>query len=357
MALAACGGAAPPVQGGSGPAAHRTRANDPQAVDPIAALAPDRETEQVSWLVPGRAQLEIGGTAIEAPGGDRPIEVGVIERQGGLVRVAVRLEHARFSVWTDRARLFAMMVSDQRVDTGFGSAMGAGAGTEAGEIQVVLRRGARVRRLAHKEGSTQVRFVGAVEVEGWVPDRSVGEAGPRRDRSGHVPSGRQTLMVMPGSVIRTEPRWASTALATLAEGYFVDTVRELDAAWVEVAYADADVSVHGYLSRHDPPGRVHRGKDPETPPPAATPNAKVASGTCLYARARGEAIGYVVGDRDVELEDLGDGWWSLAIDTPWGAIAFAAKGAGRGDLTACAPAGSVPPPAPPPGTAPPPVVP
>jgi hypothetical protein len=198
-----------------------------------------------------------------------------------------------------------------------------------------------------------VRFVGAVEVEGWVPDKLLGDGGPRRDPVGRFPSGRRTLMVTPGTVIRSEPRWAATALATMADGYFVDTVREVDAAWVEVAYADGDVSVHGYLSKQDPPGPVHRGKDPEIPPPAAAPNAKVASGTCLYARARGEAIGYIVGDRDVELEDSGDGWWSLVIDTPWGAVAFAARGPTRRDLVACAPPGSVPDPAPPPGTAPP----
>jgi len=126
-------------------------------------------------------------------------------------------------------------------------------------------------------------------------------------------------------------------------------VREVDTAWVEVAYADSDVSVHGYLSKHDPPGPVHRSRDPEVPPPKAVPNGKVASGTCLYARARGEAIGYVVGDRDVELADGGDGWWTITIDTPWGAVAFAARGPTRGDLVACAPPGSVPPPAPPPG--------
>jgi len=348
--LAACGGA-PPAAPAAAPAAPapRTRADDPQAVDPIAALAPDRGGEQVSWLVPGRAQLELGGAAIEAPGGDRPLEIGVIERQGNLVRAAVRLPHARFSVWTDRARLFALLVADHRLDTG---AIPGG----AGEVQVVLRAGARVRRIAHKDGATRVRFVGAVEVEGWVPDRLLGEGGRRRDPIGRIPSGRRTLHVMPGAVIRAEPRWAGAALATMADGYFVDTVRELDPPWLEVAYADGDVSVRGYLSKQDPPGRVHRAKDPEVPPPVVVPNGKVASGTCLYARPRGEAIGYVVGDRDVELEDLGGSWWTLAIDTPWGPIAFAARGPTRRDLAACAPPGSVPPAAgaTTPGTAPPP---
>jgi hypothetical protein len=330
--FAACAGS------GSGPSAPappqppvpRTRADDPPAVDPIAALAPDLPDQQVSWLVPGRMQLELDGAAIEAPGGDRPLEVGVIERHGSLVRAAVRLPHARFSVWTDRARLLALLGAERR--------LGAGVGLAAtGEVHAVLRAGARVRRLARKGGQTHVRFVGAVEVEDWVPNALLREAGPRRDLVGRIPSGRRTLLVIPGAVIRTEPRWAARALAMVADGHLVDVVREVDPAWVEVAYADGDVSVHGYLSRRDPPGRVHRAKDPEIPPPAVVPNGKAAGGTCLYARARGEAIGYLVGDRDVELEAQGGGWWRLAIDTPWGAVAFAAHGPTERELAACAP--------------------
>jgi len=347
--LAACGGAAAPAPRAPepGPPGPRTRADDPPAVDPIAALSSDLDGEQVAWLVPGRAQLELGGLAIDPPGGDRPIEVGMIERQGTLVRAAVRLDHARFSLWTDRERLFAQLVADRQLETPPGS---------PADVHVALRAGARVRRLAHKDGATRVRFVGALEVEGWVPDKLLADSGPRRDRPGRFPSGRRPLHVMPGAVIRTEPRWGAAELATVAEGYLVDTVRQVDAAWVQIAYADGDVSVQGYLSPQAPPGRVHRARDPEQPLPTVVPSGKAASGTCLYARARGEAIGYIVGDRDVELRDQGGGWWSLAIDTPWGPVEFAARGPSRADLAACAPPGSVPPPAgaPPPGGPPPP---
>lgn len=44
----------------------------------------------------------------------------------------------------------------------------------------------------------------------------------------------------------------------------------------------------------------------------------MASGTCLYARAKGDAIGDIVGNRPVELDDAGAGWWTLAIDTRGG---------------------------------------
>jgi len=99
------------------------------------------------------------------------------------------------------------------------------------------------------------------------------------------------------------------------------------------------------VSRRDPPGRVHHWAETDGTP-MITPNATAASGTCLYARARGDAIGYLVGTRPVDLEDAGAGWWTLTIDTPWGPLAFAAHGAARTELVACAPPGTVPPPTP-----------
>jgi hypothetical protein len=269
--------------------------------------------------------------------------VGAFDRQGNLARVAVRLEHARFSVWLDRAHLLAVLQRDHRIGL-----LGAPA---AGDVEVVLRAGAIVRRLAHRDHATQVRYLGALQVEGWVPDAVLGDRGHARDGTGRIPTGRKTLMVVPGAVIRSEPRWAATELATMATGYFLDTVRELDEAWTEVSYEDGDVAVHGFVSRRDPPGRVHHWHETDGTPTVA-PNATVASGTCLYARAGGDAIGYVVGDRPVELEDAGGGWWTVTIDTPWGPIGFAARGAGRTELSACAPPGTVPPAAPPPPATP-----
>jgi hypothetical protein len=127
-------------------------------------------------------------------------------------------------------------------------------------------------------------------------------------------------MVIPGAVIRAEPKWAGGELATVANGHFVDTIKDIDNAWVEVAYADGDVSVRGYVSRHAPPGRVHRARDPEVPPPTVVPNARLASGTCLYAKRDGDMVGYLVGDREVHLEGAGNGWWTVSFDTPWGPI-------------------------------------
>jgi hypothetical protein len=334
MALPSCGGSVP-VAPAPSPAttAKRTHVEDAVPIDPIAALAP---AERVSYLVPGRVQIDLGGPAIEGPGGTRPIQVSLIGRQGNQVRAAVRLEHARFSLWTDRARVLGVVKSDVNLQTMY---------RPNDETRVVLHAGAVVRRLKREAKRSQVRYVGAIEVEGWIPDDLIVDDGPPRGHLYRVPRhGRlRPQHVFPGAVIRREPRWAGEQLAVVASTYMVDTVREVDQAWAVVAYDDADVSVQGFLSRRDPPGRVHKPKDPEVPPQKITANGKVPSGTCLYTHVKGEAVGYIVGDQDVMLDDAGGGWWTLTIDSPWGPIPFAAQGPTRADLVGCAPSGSVPP--------------
>lgn len=335
ICLAACGGPPAPMRSSPIPQRAPVAAEPDRApVDPIAALAPDDSGEQ-SWVLPGPIRLELGGATVAGGDAGRPIEVTSIDQEGNLQRVAVRLEHARFSVWIDRGQLLSVLTRDQRIDA-------IGVPAAASDIEVVLRAGATVRRLAHRERSTQVRYLGALQVEGWVPDAVLADRGRPRDSTGRIPSGRKTLMVIPGAVIRAEPRWASSELAIMASGYFLDTVRELDDAWTEVAYEDSDVAVHGFVSRRDPPGRLHHWRD-AVPPAKVAPNATIASGTCLYARPGGDAIGYIVGNRPVDLDDAGGGRWTVTIDTPWGPLGFAAAGPSKTELAACAPPGTVPP--------------
>jgi hypothetical protein len=339
ICLVACGPAPPPTE----PAAHPARRSvtpdpDRPVIDPIAALAPDDDAE-VSWVIPGPIELELGGPSLGAGGSGPPIEVGAIDRQGNLERIAVRLEHARFSVWIDRAHLLSVLTREQRIEV-------AGLPVPGSDAEVVLRAGARVRRLAQRDRSTRVLYLDVLQVDGWVPDAALADRGPPRAGNSRVPTGLRSSMVFPGAVIRAAPRWAAAELAIVATGVLFDTVRDIDDAWTEVSFMDVDVMVHGFVSRRDPPGRVRHwhGNDAAT---AITPNTTVASGTCLYARPGGEAIGYVVGNRAVDLDDAGAGSWTLTLDTPWGPVGFAAAGATRTELVACAPPGSVPPVTPP----------
>ncbi|HEV7554813.1 MAG TPA: hypothetical protein VGO00_05110, partial [Kofleriaceae bacterium] len=247
-------------------------------------------------------------------------------------------DHARFLVWSERDRLFAIVSRDVHVD---GSTY---MGPPNDQIEVILHAGARVRPLARKDGRTQIRYFGAVEVDGWVPDDALGDRSRRGSPMGQIPTGRPRLLVTPGTVIRSETKWASRELALMANGYNVDIVRRLDDEWLDVEYADGDVVVHGFVSQRLPPGALHRPHPPDPPPTPISPTDMVPNATCLYARPEGEPIGYLVGDQRVEL-GAGDrlGWWKLAIDTPWGAMTFAARGATKLELLPCAP---VPPPAP-----------
>jgi hypothetical protein len=330
--LAACGGASVPAPAAPTPLP-RSAEPDRVPVDPLEALTPD-DAGELSWVIPSSLRLELGGPAIGVVGSRRPLEVGAIDQQGTLLRVAVRLEHARFSVWIDRAHLLSVLKRDQRIHVRGGPGVGS-------DIEVVLRAGATVRRLGHRDRSTHIRYLGALQVEGWVPDGALADRGRARDGAGRIPTGRKTMMVIPGAVIRAEPRWAASELAIMANGYFLDMIRELDDAWTEVSYEDGDVAVHGFVSKRDPPGRVHHWHETDGTP-TVTPNATVASATCLYSRPGGDAIGYIVGNRPVDLEDGDRGWWTLTIDTPWGPLAFAASGPSKTELAVCAPHGTVP---------------
>jgi hypothetical protein len=308
-----------------------------EPIDPILGLALPAPDAEVSWISPGPARLEIAASPIEtAPPNAPPVAGSILDAQGKLVRIAIRLDHARFSLWMDRTRMFGVMKREQDVRVADG--------VMPNDPKPLLFPGARVKRLARRDGFTQIRYVGALEIEGWVPDASVGDRGVSRSRVGRIPTGMKTLTLMPGSIIRARPEWGGAQLALAANNYFVDVVRELDPKWTEVHYMDGDIRVRGFYQRYSPPGRTHRARvDPDTAPIPIAPNAKVASGVCLYARAGGESIGYIVGDRDVSLEPGANGWWTLAIDTPWGPINFAARGPTALELDECAPANSVPP--------------
>lgn len=323
--LAACGGAAataPPTTPHA-PTHHIAR----EPIDVLAALA--EPAQEVAWIVPGSAQLELGGASVQAPDGAEPLEVEPLDERGNDVRVAVRLDHVRFAIWTQRARLLAITLRDQRVEEQ------PGASFSAPPIEARLRATALVRRIAHQKSWTKIRYDGALEINGWVPDDALGDrthAG--KQPLGRIPTGRTTLAVFPGAAIRAEPHWGARELAVMASGYFLDEVNPIDDDWSEVAYEDGDVEVHGYLSRRDPPGRVHRAReaDPSVP---VQPNATAPAGTCLYAGEGGEAIGAIVSDCPVDLEPTHPGWFSVALDTPFGAIAFFARGPTEGELAAC----------------------
>lgn len=283
-------------------------------LDVIATLS--QALEMSASLVPGPAQLEMGGATVDAPEGTPAIEVDILEERGNHVRVGVRLSNVRFAMWTSRAHLLLELRRDVMIESG-----------------AVLRARARVHPLAHEGERTKVRYVGAVAIEGWVPDDALSERGPAYRIRPPSTAGRKQRMLIPGSIIRSEPKWSGKELAVLSHSYFLEEIQQLDGGWFEVAYEDGDVSVRGFVSKQAPPGRTHRmpALEPTTPTPA---NATVATHTCLYAG--GEPIGFLDGEQQVALRPgEGRGWMTLTLDTPLGPIDFTVKGATEKTLETC----------------------
>jgi hypothetical protein len=285
-------------------------------VDVIATLG--KPLSLTATLEPGPAQLQVGGESLDAPEGTPSIEVDMLEERGNDVRVGVRLGTASFALWTPRERLLVELRQDVLLDDG-----------------VTLHAGARVQRLAHEGERTKARYVGAVEVEGWVPDRMLVDRAPPHRTQAAPPAARKKLMVHPGAIIRSEPKWASQQRAVVSHSYFIDEVEELDAPWHDVVYEDSDVHVRGFLSLQEPPGRTHRKPEPEPQTPTPT-NTTLPDHTCLYSG--GEQVGFLTGEQQVAVTSGPQvGWLTITFDTPWGPIDFAGKGATESTLETCGP--------------------
>jgi hypothetical protein len=328
IVLCACGSSVPPAQHATAAAPAIVHEPPREPIDVIATL--DKPLEQAASMVPGPAQLTLGGPQLQALDGSPPLDVDLLEEHGNDVRVGVRLLHVRFAVWTARGRMLSVILRETHLHQGYGP---VAVGTDPPGVK--LKAGAQVRRLAKKGDETQVRYIGALEVEGWVPSDAIGDRGPvGQRRGGKVPTGHKTLMVMQGAVVRAEPKWAGTQLAVANQSYFLDTLKELDDAWVEIGYEDDDIAVRGYLSTHDPPGRTHHRPAPESTTPT-TPNVTVSDHTCLYAN--GEAIGFIDGAQPALVEKSSRvGWYTVTVDTPWSAVTFDAKGSSETELAPCA---------------------
>ena len=318
IALVACGGATP-VEHGSAPTPTKRIGAPHEPVDVIASLS--KPLTEAAAVVPGPASLVLGGPPLQAVEGADSVRGEILEEHGNDVRIGLRLGAVRFALWMPRARMLGVIARDVRIASG-------------AHVEVRLHAGAQVRRLARKADRIQVRYVGAVEVEGWLSADVVAERGPVDRRSGVVPTNLKKLMVMPGAVIRSEPKWAGQQLAIINQSYFVNVVKAIDDAWVEVAYEDHDVKVHGFLSKRAPPGRLHRRPRAEPHNPVAAPNATAPNRTCLFIND--EPIGFLDGAQPVLLESAKRvGWQTLTLDTPWHAITFDVRGTSESDLVTC----------------------
>ncbi|HEY4057105.1 MAG TPA: hypothetical protein VGM39_10880 [Kofleriaceae bacterium] len=324
------------------PLATRASSSEPALpftrLDPMLDLTIDDDAwadEKLSWVHPARASLEVGGALIDSGVSNAaPVPTTILDRNGNNVRLAVRLDNARFSLWTERSALLAIVKHDVDLVQTF---------TRPGdrEVYAKLHAGAYAERVEKRPKETKVRYLGEIEMEGWVADDAIGETGGEfHVWRGHLPSGAKQITALPGSEILTEPRWGSTRVGAVNGGYWLDAVEKLDDDWLYVTWRTNVAEVAGYYRQFSAPGRTHSQRvDPDAAPAPIVANMRVASGTCLYARAHGESIGFLVGDQDVQVDPTSDAEWpTLAIDTPWGAILFRAHGHDATDFATCVPA-------------------
>lgn len=324
--LAACG--APPVARPQlpGPApSPRAPVTASPAVDPAPFLADEPPTPLRSAVVPRAAWLDVGGPQLSPESEPRdPLEVLLVELGATRARVAVRLPHVRYVLWVQRDDLQAVLAHDITV----GSLLPDRPG-------LVLRRGARVEVLARTPERARIRYSGGVELETEVPRTALLEQGELVDGGSPIFAGRRVLHAMPGLPIRSEPRFTGQPLAVLARSYLVEEVRAIDDAWSEVQYRDGAISVHGFLSRRDPPHRLHRRPTDGAATPLAT-NEALPAAVCLFAAPEGEAIGVTVAPTPALVEETErEQWRAVTIETPWAPIRFHARRA-QGAWLPCA---------------------
>jgi len=340
--LFACGGTTSTPAIAPAPTAESATPHKPRkvraprvAIDPITAFTQSRE--DAAWIEVGTAQLVLGGTSLQ-PIDETPLAVDLLEERGSEIRIGVRLDHVRFAVWTSRARMHAVLARNV-----FVSQYSSAEFIAQDAPTVELAEGTHVVRLAHKGEYTQIRYMGSLEVEGWVPDDAVDDVGDADHVTGSRMPQFRPLMFTGGSTVRTENKWSARPLAVARYSMFVDQEEQLDDGWYRVAYRDGDVTVRGFLSKREPPSRVHRRRDPDAPLGPLATNATVPAETCLYAFD--EPIGFVVGDRPALVEPgQRVGWFTITFDTPWGPIPFDATGPADTALEKCPGMPAPPPP-------------
>ncbi|HEY0252723.1 MAG TPA: hypothetical protein VGC41_14410 [Kofleriaceae bacterium] len=230
----ACGGS-PPVSPTTAAqpahvAPHERASNRAPTIDPIAALtAPDQYP--TSFIVPGTASIELDGPTVQAPPALPDVKGTIVDEQAQWVRVAIRIDGLAYTLWTERARLLGIAKKHTRLSNRRGDFWDRSGDEPFAE----LRAGARVRMLKREGEWQQVRYLGALELDGWVPtsalvDRTTAEI----THYGRMPTGLPTLTATPGTVIRVEPKWVADQIGVMANGFFLDTVKDIDQAWAEV---------------------------------------------------------------------------------------------------------------------------
>lgn len=267
----------------------------------------------------GTAELD-PATPINPPEAGSPtfVDAAAIAVQGTRTRIAFDTPDLRMLLWVPSSAVAQYIAADLVLQ------QLPGFGTEPRGF-AKLRAGAIVETLSQRDGKLEIRHLGALQVTGTVPRSALTSSVPER-RAG-PPAGFNTILTLPGALIRQQPSVSAPVLATVNTAYKLVRLRTVDATWDEVAYSDFAVDVRGYYAKSMPPGS--RNGQWQQRSQLSLENAgdtALPAGTCLYASVGGAITGIIKNDNNATVTaNARIGWFTVELATPWGPLNVALR--------------------------------
>ena len=261
------------------------------------------------------ASTPISGPEITAP---TFIDAAAISVQGRRTRIAFDTPDLRMLLWVPSPAVAQYIAADLVLP------QLPGFGTEP-RGYAKLRAGALVETLGQRDDKIEIRHLGGLQVTGTVPHSALTATVPER-RIG-APAGFNTILTIPGALIRQQPTLAAPILATVNTAYKIVRLRSVDATWDEVAYSDFAVDVRGYYAKTMPPGpRNGQWQQRSQASLENTGDTTLPAGTCLYASVGGAITGIIKKDCKAAVTiSPRNGWSTVELATPWGPLAVALR--------------------------------
>lgn len=285
----------------------------------VALLTAPQPAAPMTVVRIGPAELD-ASTPINAPELAAPtfVDAAAILVQGPRTRIAFDTPDLRMLLWVPSPAVAQYIAADlvlQQVP---------GFGTEPRGF-AKLRAGALVETLSHRKDKVEIRHLGGLQITGTVPRSALTSKVPER----HIgaPAGFNTILTIPGALIRQQPTITAPIVATVNTAYQLVRVRSVDATWDEVAYSDFSVDVRGYYAKTMPPGGRHgQWQQRSQVSLENVGDTTLPAGTCLYASVGGAITGIIKNDCNVSVAvSPRNGWSTVELATPWGPLTVALR--------------------------------
>ena len=203
------------------PAAKTTPAPtlEPSGAELVAILTAPKPATPMTIVRIVNAELD-ATTQVVAPESQVPsfLDAAAIVVRGTRTRIAFDTPDVRLLLWVPNSAVARYIAADLVLQQphSFGS-------EPAGYVK--LRAGAVVEELSHTDDKIAIRHLGALQVTGTVPRSALTSEVPER-RMG-PPAGYNTIVTIPGALIRQQPTVTAPVLATVNTGYQLVRLRSV----------------------------------------------------------------------------------------------------------------------------------